>query len=162
MTFLLASLASLLAMLSGLFGLQHDYGRNFLPIAPMATTTLAIDEINIVVEIADTDAARARGLSGRPALAKNTGMLFVFATADDQSFWMKDMNFPLDIIWLDDHWRVIDVTQNISPKDFPKTYGPRAPARYVLEVNAGFISAHHITIGAQVLCNTECRTSVNH
>ena len=62
---------------------------------------------------------------------------------------MKEMNFPIDIIWLDDNWRVIDLTKNISEKDFPKIYQPRLPARYVLEVNAGFIAKHHIILMAR-------------
>src|SRR3989344_1681259 len=94
---------------------------------------------------------RARGLSGRRSLEENQGMLFVFNTADYYNFWMKDMYFPIDIIWLNDDWRVIDLTENISPKNFPVTYQPRAPARYVLEVNAGFIVAHRMTIGTRVV-----------
>ncbi len=152
---LLASLASLLAVLFSLLGLRQTSTPTLTsPIitAPtLATTTLAIGNTNIIVEIADTDTTRAHGLSDRAALDEKRGMLFVFSTAAYQSFWMKDVHFPLDIIWLDDNWRVIDITTNISPESFPKTYTPRAPARYVLEVNSGFASAHHIAIGAQMV-----------
>ena len=153
---LLTSLASLLAVLSSLLGLQQ---LRQAPASSLATTTLAIGNANIIVEIVDTDAARTRGLSGRATLGENRGMLFVFDTTTYQSFWMKDMSFPIDIIWLDDNWRVVDITQNILPPStslgtgnfFLKTYSPRAPARYVLEVNAGFIAAHKITIGEQIV-----------
>ena len=101
----------------------------------------------------------AQGLSGRPSLDKNSGMLFDFAKPGRYGFWMKEMNIPIDIIWLDDNWRVIDLTENISPPrlrsgqtlDSLTIYQPRAPARYVLEVNSGFTVAHQITIGAQIV-----------
>lgn len=134
--------AALLAVLVGMFGSQQRSS---------VQTTLTIGEMKIAVEIADTETERARGLSGREALAENSGMLFVFDTTDYHNFWMKEMNFPLDIIWLDDNWRVIDITANISPKDFPTTYQPRLPARYVLEVNSGFTTNHQITIGTQTV-----------
>lgn len=112
---------------------------------------LEIGGTNIAVEIVDTPATRTRGLSGRAILAENTGMLFIFDRADYHSFWMKEMNFPIDIIWLDDNWRIVDLTENISPNDFPTTYRPRAPARYVLEVNTGFIATHQIITGSQAI-----------
>jgi len=158
MTSLLSSLANLLAILSSLLGLQQTLTQtqtptiiNAITVSTLATTTLSIGGINIIVEIADTDTARARGLSRRTTLGENRGMLFVFDFADYHSFWMKEMNFPLDIIWLDDDWRVVDITENVLPKYFPKIYQPRALARYVLEVKSGFTSAHHITVGAQVV-----------
>ena len=139
---------SLFIVLAGLLGTRAG----LVPVqAPPLTPTLTIGETKIAVEIADTDASRARGLSGRPSLAENTGLLFIFDRADYHSFWMKKMRFPIDIIWLDDNWRVVDLTENISPQDFPKTYPPRAPARYVLEINAGFIADHQITIGDQAV-----------
>ena len=158
MNYLLSSLANLLAILSSLLGLQQTSTQNQTPtiinaitVSTLAITTLSIGETNIIVEIADTDTARTRGLSRRMTLGENRGMLFVFDFADYHSFWMKDMNFPLDIIWLDDNWRVVDITPNIPSEDFPKIYRPRAPARYVVEVNAGFTFAHHITIGMQIV-----------
>jgi uncharacterized membrane protein (UPF0127 family) len=121
--------------------------------APLATQnpTLTIGDTKIAVEIADTEATRTRGLSGRASLAENTGLLFIFNRADYYGFWMEEMNFPIDIIWLDNNWRVVDITINALPQNFPTTYQPRAPARYVLEVNAGFITTHHITIGTQAV-----------
>lgn len=108
---------------------------------------LKIGDSKLGIEIVDTDATRARGLSGRPALDDGRGMLFVFDRADYHGFWMKDMRFPIDIIWFNDDWRVIDITENISPEDFPKIYRPRSPVRYVLEINAGFTAANKIILG---------------
>ncbi|MFH1170332.1 MAG: DUF192 domain-containing protein [Candidatus Vogelbacteria bacterium] len=139
----------LLVILAGFLGTRA--GLVLVQAPPLTPTILTIGNTKILVEIADTEATRTRGLSGRPSLAENTGLLFIFDHADYYNFWMKEMNFPIDIIWFDDNWRVIDVTINALPQDFPATYQPRAPARYVLEVNAGFSSAHQITIGAQAI-----------
>jgi len=135
-------LASLIIVLIILFG-SHQ--------TPSVISTLSINGVKIIVEIADTETTRAQGLSNRLSLTENAGLLFIFNRADYYSFWMKEMNFPIDIIWLDDNWRIVDITANASPQDFPQTYQPRAPARYVLEVNAGFIVTHDIVIGAQAI-----------
>ena len=92
------------------------------------------------VDVADRDDTRARGLSGRPYMAPDVGMLFVFDAAKTQNFWMKEMNFPLDIIWIDAECRIIDVAAEVptpAGRDaIPRVSSP-APAQYVLEVNAG-------------------------
>ena len=143
--------AGLLVVLIILLG-SHQVISTRAGLVPRATTIpLAIGNTKITVEIADTETERTRGLSGRSFLPENTGLLFVFDTTDNHSFWMKEMNFPIDIIWFDDHWRVVDITTNALPKDFPRTYRPRSPVRYVLEVNGGFITAHRITIGTQIV-----------
>src|SRR3989344_9082121 len=66
------------------------------------------EKINLLVEVADSEVERAQGLSGRKVLAEQTGILFVFPTAEQHAFWMKDMNFALDIIWLDKNWKIVD------------------------------------------------------
>lgn len=108
---------------------------------------LTIRDVTITIERADTPAARARGLSGRAGLAENTGMLFVLEASKRHSFWMKDMNFPIDIIWIDEHHTVVDITREAKPASFPDSFAPAVPARYVLEVNAGFADHHRIKIG---------------
>ena len=112
-----------------------------------------IGSINIPVEIAETEAARKKGLSDRPSLDKNKGMLFVFSKPDFYSFWMPNMNFSIDIIWINDG-EVIgitpDVSNNFDPKN-PRTYSPPQPAQYVLEVNAGFGAKKNIKIGDAVV-----------
>ena len=149
----MAMLSKKLAVILAATGLLFVIVNLVKPSAPdiKQNSYLEIGGVKLEIEIADTATARAQGLSGRPILPENTGMLFVFNTADYYNFWMKDMYFPIDIIWLNDDWRVIDLTENISPKNFPVTYQPRAPARYVLEVNAGFTTTHHLTIGTRVV-----------
>ena len=96
-----------------------------------------------MVELAVTPAERNQGLSGHPPLADNEGMLFVFENEAKWTFWMKEMLFPLDMLWIDAGCTVVDITEN-APKpepgqtlgDLPRFF-PKTLAQYVLEVNAG-------------------------
>lgn len=95
--------------------------------------------IQIHVEIADTLWKRRLGLGKRSNLKKNWGMLFVFDKLETHHFWMKDMNFALDIIWLDNH-RIVDIIKNVKPvnsDENPPILKPLAPANFVLEIAAG-------------------------
>ncbi|MFH0819559.1 MAG: DUF192 domain-containing protein [bacterium] len=109
-------------------------------------------EINkkiIKVELANTIFKRAKGLSGRPSLAQDEGMLFIFSDYAQHPFWMKEMNFSLDIIWLRDK-EIVDISQNISPETFPQSFAPKVPVNYVLEVKADFSKENNIKIGQMV------------
>jgi len=122
---------------------------------PQATkpTAVKIGSINIPVEVAQTSAEVQKGLSGRLSLDQDKGMLFLFAKADIYSFWMPDMHFPLDIVWISSSKKVVSVSTNVS-NDFdpanPKFYRPPSPAQYVLEVNAGFAARTGIKTGDNV------------
>jgi uncharacterized membrane protein (UPF0127 family) len=111
------------------------------------TTPIHIKGIPLFVSIADTDPERIQGLSGTEPLKDTEGMLFVFDKLDTYVFWMKDMNYPLDIIWLDNEMRVIHIEKNLAPDTYPKTYTAESPARYVLETKAGFSDANAIAVG---------------
>ena len=92
------------------------------------------------VDVADDAARRAQGLSGRPFMGADVGMLFVFEEEAVRNFWMKEMHFPLDIIWIDGECRLIDVAAEVPAPvgdgEIARVSSP-GPARYVLEVNAG-------------------------
>lgn len=100
-----------------------------------------------VFEVADTDALRIKGLSGRNALHKGKGMLFVFPEDGRYGFWMKDMRFPIDIVWLDRSHRIIEVKKGASPSSYPEVFLPVLPARYVIEIQAGFFEKYQLKIG---------------
>lgn len=102
--------------------------------------TLNGNELSVVV--ADTDFLRERGLGGYDNLPQNEGMLFIFPKPERYGFWMKGMQFPIDIIWFDEHRKVIDVWENASPASYPKVHTPEVPAQYVLEVAAGYWKNH--------------------
>ncbi len=115
--------------------------------APLKTEVLRIGQTKIKAEIADTEVTRNQGLSNLKGLNKNTGMLFIFDKPGFYGFWMKDMKFSLDIIWIDETWKIIDITKNVSPKSFPTTYMSKEPVKYVLEVSANFTSQNDLNIG---------------
>ncbi|MEI6238027.1 MAG: DUF192 domain-containing protein [bacterium] len=94
------------------------------------------EEIRIIK--ARTNDEQTLGLSGRDSLALNSGMLFYFDHDDFWKFWMKDMKFSIDIIWLDKDFRVIDIKNNATPSTYPELFTSKNVARYVLEVPAGF------------------------
>lgn len=110
-------------------------------------------ETEVQVELATTTQALRQGLSGREELGAQSGMLFIFKQPAIHRFWMPDMNFPLDMIWIGDG-TVADISENV-PADFdpanPTFYSPSVPVRYVLEVNAGFAARHGIRIGDAVI-----------
>jgi hypothetical protein len=103
--------------------------------------------VEVMVTIADTPHQREKGLSGQKALASNEGMLFIFPETGLHGFWMKDMLFPIDIIWFDANRRIADVWENASPASFPQIYTPRALSQFVLEVPAGFFADHALNVG---------------
>ncbi len=108
----------------------------------MNTTTL-------VVDVADTEALREKGLSGRTSLEAGRGMLFVFNEDDRWGIWMKDMNFSIDILWLAEDGTVITVMPNVSPDSYPQAFYPTKPSRYVLEVPADYAGEHGIAEGTK-------------
>ena len=113
--------------------------------------TVSFGDAKVKVEIVTTPDDMAKGLSNRKSLAENSGMLFVFSEPGQPAFWMKDMEFSLDIIWIQND-TIVDIAPNLPPLagDYVSTYAPRAPANYVLEVNAGFAAKHGIKIGDKV------------
>ncbi len=121
--------------------------------SPETTTpSLSINGRVIYLEIADTEQKRTEGLSGRDSLPQNSGMLFVFDTPGQYEFWMNEMRFPLDFIWLNEN-KVVQTDENIPapPKDaLPAFIRPEYAVDKVLEVNAGFIKSASIKIGDEV------------
>ena len=108
---------------------------------------IKLNGVEISVEVADADAERKLGLSGRDSLAESQGMLFVFESEAMLSFWMKDMRFAIDIIWLDQDKTVVDITENATPESYPQRFSPKTPSKYALEVPAGFAARHGIATG---------------
>ena len=117
---------------------------------------VSIEEATFAVDVADTPEERQQGLSDRPSLAKDRGMLFVYEIPYQYTFWMPRMHFPLDMIWIDSECAVVDITRDAQPEDEekirtdPTYYSPRQPALYVLEVNSGIAAASGIDAGDQV------------
>ena len=100
----------------------------------------------IKASLAISGKERAKGLSGQKTLKNNEGLLFVYEDLEHPSIWMKDMNFAIDIIWLSESKKIIDYKKNVSPSTYPESFKPKKPAKYVLEVNAGFIEKNELKI----------------
>jgi uncharacterized membrane protein (UPF0127 family) len=113
-----------------------------------------IDEIKIGenifrAEIADTSSKRKQGLSGRKDLCEDCAMLFLFEEKGLYPFWMKKMNFDLDMIWIDKN-RIVYLAKNVSQKEEFKIIEPEFQADKVLEINAGLADKLDIKIGDNV------------
>jgi uncharacterized membrane protein (UPF0127 family) len=106
--------------------------------------TIVVGDDTLVVEIADDGALRQRGLSYRDGLEPGTGMLFIYPEAGIRSFWMKEMRFCLDIIWLGET-QVVGAAENVCPEpgvpDADLTrYPSNEPVRFILEVPANWLA----------------------
>ena len=98
------------------------------------------------VEISRTRLELERGLSGHISLIDNEGMLFIFEKEDFHRIWMKDMLFPIDILWISSDLRVVHMEKNVLPETYPTVFSPKTKNLYVLEVSAGQIDTLNIEI----------------
>lgn len=123
-----------------------------LPDAPL----VLIGDVVYVVDLAVSAEERVQGLSGRPSLGVDRAMLFVYEEDRPRTFWMPDMRFPLDMVWIRSDCVVDGVTSDVpnppvdTPRDELPRYASSGPVRFILEVNAGQAEAHGIVPGAPV------------
>ena len=108
---------------------------------------IKLGDVILKTEIALSADEKQKGLSGRDYMKENNGMLFIFPQSGLYPFWMKDMKFPIDIIWLDDGLKIIGLEKNIKPNTFPEKFSPPSPAKFVLEVNGGWSDENKIKEG---------------
>ncbi|HXK34017.1 MAG TPA: DUF192 domain-containing protein [Dehalococcoidia bacterium] len=123
--------------------------------ATLPTTELDYGGGTLIVEVARTPEERAVGLSGRDSLPEDRGMLFDLEQARVPSFWMKDTNFPLDMVWIGEDKRVAEITADVRPQPGApdselQRYSPGQPVRYVLELNGGAAERLRIEPGTQL------------
>lgn len=112
---------------------------------------IKIDSKNILVDIADDVCMRDLGLSGRTSLSEDTGMLFIFDKAGNYGFWMKDMNFPIDILWISSSSKIIGIEKNLATSTYPKSFGSKYKALYVLEVPAEYADKNNLKVGDKII-----------
>ena len=118
---------------------------------PYDQVSLWIDnEKVLVLELVNTPESRQLGLSGRELLELGSGMLFFFDMSDKHGIWMKDMNFAIDIVWIDENYKIVDIKKNARPESFPEVFVPKTSSKYVLEVNTGFLEKNDIEIGERI------------
>jgi len=113
------------------------------------TQKINLENQELFVEIAGSPSEWQQGLSGRPGLKPKHGMLFVMPISIP-SFWMKGMEFDLDIIWIDSSGKVVAINQNLKPASYPQTFSPPTPIRYVLEIKAGYAQRFGLQVGEHI------------
>jgi uncharacterized membrane protein (UPF0127 family) len=128
----------------------------FVPTVEPDDALVRIGNATYSVDLAVQPEERQQGLSGREHMATDSGMLFVFEEEQQLYFWMKDMHFPLDIIWIDGQCHLLEVAAEVptpppggSNEEIPRVQSP-SPARYVLEINAGEASRNGLQPGDPV------------
>ena len=115
---------------------------------PDKTVTVDFGKTKIKAELADTYLKRVNGLMFHKSLAENSGMLFVFDSLGKHAIWMMNMSFPIDIVWLDDEKEIIHIVENAQPcfMNCP-AYAPEKNAKYVVEVQSGFVKKYGLEVG---------------
>lgn len=114
---------------------------------------VCIEENCFQVEIAETIQERSKGLSNRESLDLNKGMLFVMSQKTIPRFWMKKMEFPLDIIWINSDLEIIGIEKDLQPcvqNEVCPTFSPEEKILYVLEINSGLSDEYNFAIGDRV------------
>jgi uncharacterized membrane protein (UPF0127 family) len=111
---------------------------------------IKIGGVKLKVDLALTPETQAQGLSGRSGLQDDEGMLFVFNNPGKYFFWMKDMNFPIDMIWISQDLHVVYIKQDAEPDSYPQTFVSNQDAEYVLEVSSFFAEKNNLKEGDQV------------
>mgnify|MGYP001044696327 CR=1 FL=1 len=114
------------------------------------------------VETATTDAQRERGLMFRDEMAADHGMLFVHDREEPQAYWMKNTHIPLDILYFDNARRLVSQQRDVPPcslGDACPPYPSQAPARYVLELNAGQAESLHLRDGTMLTIDPRIETT---
>lgn len=111
----------------------------------------AVDKCVLSYDVAQTPEELAKGLSGRNSLPDNHGLVFVFGYPSVQCFWMKEMRFPIDIIWLNANKEIVHIEQNASPNTYPNAFCPNVDAQYVLEVNAGMAAKLNMNMNQKLV-----------
>ncbi len=118
------------------------------------SASVTINEQTFDVEVADNDEKKIKGLSDRDSLDRDKGMLFIFEEKGRHGFWMKNVNFPLDLIYISDN-TIVDIIKNAQPVAGDATnvevYTPQDDANYVLEINGGLSDEYGFEIGNEVV-----------
>lgn len=122
-------------------------------------TNISIGSLSIKAQVASRTNDRKKGLSNRDSLPINEGLLFVFENSGKWTIWMKNMKFPIDIIWIDEtpagEKKIVDIATDAIPQpekkdEELKRYQPQSQAKYVLEINAGLANLNNLKVGDTV------------
>lgn len=154
---LVASVAAISLFILGNSSANHTDSQNFLsgisiPANRYLKAVVSVNGFKLIADLALTQDQQTKGLAVRNHMKESEGMLFVFQYPSKQSFWMKDMKFPIDIIWLGGNRSVVYIVPNLEPcpsRGNCPGYVPDRDSLYVLETAAGFSHRHNVTVGTQ-------------
>jgi uncharacterized protein len=119
------------------------------------STPVSVGAKTFYAKLATTDLEREKGLSGTDKLAENEAMLFVFDREATWKIWMKDMKYPIDIVWINSKKEVVHTVRGAEPDSYPSRYFiPPRNASYVLEIPEGSVNKYGINVGKKVNFDT--------
>lgn len=126
-----------------LYGISKTFAVNFIE----GNRIMIVGDTAIKVKVVDDEDGRQIGLSQTKKLEPNEGMFFIFEKEDRHGIWMKDMSFPIDIVWFNVYGSITHIEENVSPDSYPEVFKPEKNALYVLELNAGFVERKGLKMG---------------
>ena len=132
------------------YGIEEGYFPRAMSVDDAPRALLLADGKPLKLEIARTPYERRRGLSERAMLPSDTGLWFVFDESDTHGIWMKDMKFPIDIVWVDSLFTIVHIKEGATPESYPEVFTPPIKARYVLEVNKGVVKELGMKVGEKI------------
>jgi uncharacterized membrane protein (UPF0127 family) len=144
------------AVIVGVIGLMSIPSDSKLESVEFPRGTIKVDDVVLEVQIADDESKRIRGLMFQDPLPYDQGMIFVFDEPGVYSLWMLNMQFALDMIWIDAEGNVVHIEQDIPPCETPteimacQSIVPSGEAMYILEVTAGFVEQFGITKDSKI------------
>jgi uncharacterized membrane protein (UPF0127 family) len=118
-------------------------------------TTLRLGDGIFTTYVAATNETRTKGLGGTKPLEPNQALLMVFDRDAKWSIWMKDVSYPIDVVWVDANKRVVHIVKNMPPDSYPDQFTPEKPARFVFEFPAGTVERKAIKVGAEARFNLD-------
>jgi uncharacterized protein len=154
----IASIAGISLFILGNSTASHTESPNFLdgisiPSDRYLKAAVSVNGFKLIADLALTQDQQIKGLAIREHVDESQGMLFVFQHPARQSFWMKDMKFPIDIIWLDANRSVVYIVPDLEPcpiRGECPSYLPDMDSLYVLETSAGFSERHNVRVGTHI------------
>lgn len=143
--------AAVIVGVAGMLSIPADTKMEF---AEFPRGTIKVDDMLIEVQVADTQPRRVLGLMHQNQLPYDQGMIFIFEQTGQHSMWMRNVQFPLDMIWFDENGVAVHIEHDVSTcltaveAMACPSIAPDVQALYILEATAGFAKMHDIRIGS--------------
>lgn len=144
------------AVIVGVVGIISIPADTKMDFAEFPQGTIRVDDVVVQVQIADTEPRRVLGLMHQNELPYDQGMIFIFDSVGQYSLWMRNVQFPLDMIWFDKDGVVVHIEERVPPcltaleaMTCP-SIAPEVDALYILEATGGFVEMHNIQLGSQL------------